>query len=994
MSRFELSFLGPPKIERDGVHVEVNLRKAVALLAYLAVGGVRHSRDEMVEMLFPRQDRDRGRSDLRQVLAALRDAIGDLLASDRTNVWLADAPDLRVDVREFQQAVRASREAERSGDGSGAERAAVEAVEMLRGEFLAGFYLRDSPAFEQWQEGQREALKREHVETLRRLAALGEGRGDRACAVARIRAWLVLEPLEEEAHRQLMRLLALSGDRAAALRHYDRCRQMLRTELGEGPDRATEELRRQIAAGKVAADTRAETPGRSRRPRSGNLPYQATSFIGREAEMAAVLKALHRSDVRLLTLTGPGGTGKTRLAIEAAARVAKHFKDGVCFVDLTPLTEADQVAAAISSALQVQEVATGSRPLFEVLQNILKDRGMLLVLDNFEHLLAAAASVADLLEACPKLKVLATSRQALRLRAEHELPVPPLGLAGAAQSASAFGRNESVRLFVDRAAAVLPAFALTEENAPAIDAICRRLDGLPLAIELAAAKVRMFPPLVLLERLERRRLALKDGPRDLPVRQQSLRSEIDWSYDLLNGGERRLFRRFSVFAGGCTVETAEAVCRLDGEPGLEVPDALEALLEKNLVHLSVRAGAPRFLMLETIREYAAERLEESGETRSVMHRLAGCCVALAERSEPELYGPAHAEWFDRLEGDYANIATSLGWLRDRAQMEDGLRLAGAMGWYWFRRGRISDGKGWLQSFGEAANDTAPPALRAKVAYFRAWMHVLIGVAFGYDHEAARLFRESLRLYRQADDARGAALCLAYLGNDESLTGASRRPRPDLDESVRLARGTGNLWTIAWCLMLACTLKARNDVALSELSKGAEESVALARRTGDPFLLCQALNGFGELMVVEGGDPVTATPWFDEALGLARRIGDRWCLLRVLNCYALCLTRLGRFGEAKELLAEGLQLAIAQGAAGYFHYLIGGYDWVARCEGRMCRAARLWAAAAAELVSCMEDAVPDFASTLGLDEETARREWTAGRSMTTEQAIAYALSDED
>ncbi len=467
MSILVLSFLGHPSIEHDGDGIELTLRKATALLAFLAVEGGRPSRDEMAQMLFPRQERDRALANLRQALTVLRGRLGDHLGADKAAVWLAEGPDIRVDTREFHELLATAATADRDGRPADAERTTAEAVRLVRGEFLAGFYLRDSPDFEQWQQAKRDALRADLVGALVRLSAWCAGRDDLPAAATWARKRLSTEPLEEAAHRDLMRLLALSGDRAAALRQYERCRETLRKDLGVGPDLATAELHRQIATGKLRAAHASKPPtGTPPKPRpAGNLPCQATSFIGREAELAAVLKALRRPDVRLLTLTGPGGTGKTRLALEAASRLADRYEHGAWLVDLTPLTDTGRVVAQIASALHVRESATRARPMLEVLKDALGDRHLLVVLDNFEHLLAATPVVTELLAACPNLKVLATSRETLRLRGEHELPVVPLGLPIGVASVDGIRAAESVRLFEERATASVPDFTVTEVNA-------------------------------------------------------------------------------------------------------------------------------------------------------------------------------------------------------------------------------------------------------------------------------------------------------------------------------------------------------------------------------------------------------------------------------------------------------------------------------------------------------------------------------------------------
>ena len=463
----------------------------------------------------------------------------------------------------------------------------------------------------------------------------------------------------------------------------------------------------QVVASGLASDF---PPLASLDARRHNLPTHPTALLGRERELAEVRK-LYEDGARLVTLTGPGGTGKTRLGLQVAADLLDAFEHGVFLVELAPISDPALVPSTVAQALGVRDI--GSRPIVDAVKKHLRSRSVLLLLDNFEQVLPAAAVAADLLAACPGLAVLATSREPLRLRGEHEYAVPPLALpeAGLGTTSEVVSQAPAVALFVQRARAVRADFALTDENAAAVAEVCARLDGLPLAIELAAARVRLLTPEAMAARLERRLPLLVGGARDLPARQRALRDTIAWSHDLLDEHERRLFRRLSVFVGGWTLDAAEAVCNTDGN--LDTLDGLESLVSKSLVRQDVDArGEPRFAMLETIREYALERLAASGEAAEMRQRHADNYVALAERTAPELYGHGLVAWFVRLEAEHDNMRAALAW----SQAEERgagirLRLPLALWRFWLVRGYPAEGRQWLRR-AFSAGDGASASTRA------------------------------------------------------------------------------------------------------------------------------------------------------------------------------------------------------------------------------------------------------------------------------------------
>src|SRR6266699_3734280 len=400
-----------------------------------------------------------------------------------------------------------------------------------------------------------------------------------------------------------------------------------------------------------------------------NLPVQPTPFIGREQEVEECLQLLRRQEVRLLTLTGPGGIGKTRLALQVAAELSDLFPDGLYFVNLAPLRDPALVVPTIAQALDLQELA--EHPLLDLVKAFLREKHLLLLLDNFEQVASAALQVAELLATCPRLKVLVTSRMGLHVQAEQEFAIPPLCVPDPRQlpEVVALAQYDALALFIQRAQATRPAFQLSHANARAVAEICLRLDGLPLAIELAAARIKLLPPQALLARLTPRLTLLSSGARDVPTRQQTLRNTIAWSYNLLDVQEQRLFRRLAVFVGGCRLEAVEAVCAEGDDAALQVLEGVTSLIDKSLLkQTELEAEEPRLLMLETIREYGLEALEAHGEAAVTRRGHAAYYLALAEKAEPELGGPQQAVWLDRLEQEQENLRAALQWSLERGEV--------------------------------------------------------------------------------------------------------------------------------------------------------------------------------------------------------------------------------------------------------------------------------------------------------------------------------------
>lgn len=765
------------------------------------------------------------------------------------------------------------------------------------------------------------------------------------------------------------------------------------------------------------------------------LPAPPNPLIGRTREIAALRPLLIERATRLVTLTGPGGVGKTCLALQIAADLRDVFIDGVWFVDLAPLRDPAAVLPALARALGLE---SGADPL-AILTHVLRDKRALLVLDNFEQVLEAAPGVAHLLAATPHCTVLTTSRAPLHLMNEQEYAVPPLDLPPELP-AQPLDTYAAVQLFVRRAQAVQPDFALTAENGAPVAAICRCLDGLPLAIELAASRLRLLPPPALLKRLDRRLALLTAGARDRPARQQTLRATLDWSYGLLGAHARRVFARLGVFVGGVTLDAIEMVC------GPFVRSSALAdvtvLVEQSLLRsVADGTGEPRFAMLETVREYALEQLTASGEARATGARHAAYYLALAEAAVPRLRGPEQVRWLDWLEADHDNLRAAGAWFLSEGGLEEGLRLAGALHWFWDRRGYLEEGQAWIHKVLAAAAHIAAPS--EAVLRARAW--ALVGAAaLAFDQgdraAVAGLAAESAALFRQLDDRRGLVLALLRLAFVASAA-EPQRAGALLAEAQMHARATGDPWFVGLSGFVsaeAALFGAGDTAAARAAITGALPAL---QTSGDPYALAHGLATRGLIDLADGdraaarasleqglaaartlrdtrsvallaattadaarcqGDYERAAELYSESLALYHELGNRAEIPAILHNQGYVALGTHDYIAARDLFAESLRRQHAAGNAAGIAEGLSGLAALAVAQRRLERAARLLGAAATIRAAHPAPIWP--AERFEIDRHTRELRaqlpalrctqcWDEGQAFSTEQAIAYALADE-
>src|SRR5215218_854024 len=955
---------------------EWHLRKAGSLLKVLALSpGHRLHREQAMELLWPELDPKAALNNLHYALHVARrtlepsaGAASGYLHLRGESLALSSVGPVWVDVEAFEEAAITARHSREPA----AYRAAID---LYSGELLP------QDRYEAWAEERRAQLRGVYLSLLLELAALYEERKEFGEAIEALGRAVAEDPTHEDAHAALIRLYALLGRRREALRQYERLREALFTEFGAEPEAPTVHLHEEIWAGTfppahspLAADYSSEELPAAGDGGKHNLPLARTRFIGRERETLEVKRLLAMT--RLLTLTGVGGSGKTRLAIKVASDLAGAYPDGAWLVELAALSEGELVPQAVAQALGVREQP--GRPLTETLKDTLRARKMLLVVDNCEHLIEAVVRLVDvLLDSCPGLRVLATSRETLSAAGEVAWVVPSLTVPDPQRPSTPqeLEGYESVRLFVDRASQRDPSFVFTSRNGPAVAQVCRRLEGIPLAIELAAARIGVLSVEQIAERLDDSLRLLTAGGRTAVPRHRTLRATLEWSHELLGQPERKLFRRLSVFAGGLTLEAAEAVGAGDGIEQHDVLDLLSKLVDKSLVVTEAspgEEGALRHRMLEPIRQNGRERLEESGEAQRVRERHTEYYLALAEGADAqgadrELNAARPVAWLKRMESEHANLRAALSWSLDMDDETDGgraaqlgLRLAVALWWFWHTHDYLSEGRRYLERALSGRSDPTMTSWRARA------LNATAGLAlYQADYGASKaLMEEALVLYRELGDKEGIAAGLTDLG-------------------------------------LVAVLGQRDDIPLQAvLEELGELKPELKNRNTLAYLLM--LEG---MIALRRGELEHSVTLHEQSLELFREIHNTQGIITCLGHLGLLALIRGDYESAPTLLRESLRLAWQLDYKQSIQHCLYTLACVTACRQQPVRAARLWGA-----VEGMEKAygahltpiilsLTNYEGHLSggrsqLGEEGFAVAWAKGKAMSLGQAIEYALSDEE
>ena len=894
--RLALHLLGPPRIELDGQSIHLERRKSMALLAYLAVEGGQHQRDFLSALLWPDTNQSNAFKNLRQILWEIQQSLGEgVLASDREQICLNDGERAWLDVHEFEALISKGNTEE---DISLRIPLLVDAARLYRNHFLTGFSLKDAHPFNDWAFAEAEDLRHKLSLVLGRLSEDSSRLGQAKQAIPYARRLVSLDPLDEAAHRKLMEVYLQAGQHSAALKQYEACEQILRKELNLDPQPETRALYRKLRKGEMKP-LQLEGSVKEITPRH-NLPHPLSTFIGREKQLDEIIRLITKS--RLVTLAGAGGIGKTCMAVQVGHKLLKEYADGVWLVPFDSLSDPGLVSQTVAAIFDIQEGATYS--ILEKLIEFLRTKTALLIFDNCEHLLGACAQLAtSLLGNCPELHILGTSRETLNVTGEAVYTMPSLSRPESDAPVDELVQFESIRLFSERAALSNPSFILTPANAQPVVEICRRVDGIPLAIELAAARVNILQVEEILKQLQQSFAMLSSDSRTIMPRHQTLQASMDWGWGLLEESEQKFLCQLSVFAGGWTLESAQAVC--DGD----VLSLTSALVKKSLIVVDQAAGREtRYHFHEIVRQYVHEKLVKSGGESQVRTRHLGYFTNLSERAELELRGPSLVDWMERLNDERNNLRAALHWA-DQTDIEEGLYLSSRLMRYW-ESANLPEGRRWLENFVHKPESKDFPAARAHALNSYSWLLMWLQQ---FDKGFA-LAEEGLALFRAAGNRQGEVDILISLENMYQFKDEVETSIEVGKQALALAQSLGDRWRHANALLYLGW--SYHD--LEKRFEYWEKAIPLYREVGDQITLANLLGLLGQFRVFHG-DLEVGEKCVDEAMRLwqANRRANVWDNPRVTKSVIAVLK--GEYEQAETLLRDVMISAQERGNRISYHW---------------------------------------------------------------------------
>lgn len=882
--RLALYFLGPPQIHLNDEPITLSRRKTMALMAYLAVERGGHQRAALSALLWPDYDQSRAYKNLRQTVWEIQQAAGEgWLDVTREKIGLNGSADIHLDISHFDSLLEKSRT---EPDVSLRAALLADSAKIYRHHFLTGFSLKDAQPFNDWAYAVSEELRRKLSNALTALTNDYCSLGRANQAIPHARRLVLLDPLDESAHRQLMDVYLRAGQDHAALKQYQTLEQTLRRELNLDPQPETRELYKRIRKGEMRP-AQIERKVETSQPQH-NLPHQLSSFIGRTKEQAEIKNLIQKN--RLVTLVGAGGIGKTSLSLQVAHSLLDSHPDGVWFIALDSLSDPALTAQTVASVFDVREGT--KRPLVDKLTDVLHNRNTLLILDNCEHLLdACAVLVASLLARCPNLKVLATSREALGITGEAVYTMPSLPLPEPGEdSLETLTEYESVKLFAERAVLASTSFQLTRENIQTVVDICRKVDGIPLAIELAAARVNIMQVGEILKQVGHSFALLARDSHTIMPRHQTIRASLEWSWSLLNNEEQTFLWQLSVFAGGWTLDAAQAVC--DGD----VLGLTGTLVKKSLIVVDQGSGREtRYRFHEMVRQFVSEKCVESGDEKKIRTRHLKYFLDLSEQARRALRGPSRTDWMERLDDERNNLRAALVWA-DHTDLEAGLYLSGRLLQYWESL-NLGEGRQWCENFLRKSRPKDFPLARAYALHAYGWL-----LSWLQDFAGARAAtQESLKLFRAAKYLKGEVDALILMGSIEQFYDNPKASHRLLTQAIKLATSLNDLWREA----NAYYMLGWDHSDYQRKFAHWERSIRLFREVGDQIALANLLGLTGQFRVLNGEFEL-AEKYLDEAMQLweTNRKANTWDNPKIAK--GLIASTQGRYEEARALLEEVLE----------------------------------------------------------------------------------------